>query len=325
MDQSTPGKFDTDCDEALGWIARLRAGSASDLDRQGFALWLAEDASHKQAMDAMLEMWDDLASVRYLPVTAIHSRPAANRDKWLAGALATAACLVVALLLWPQGFSENKQWNYQTNLGEQRSFELADSSRLSLNTASRVQVTYNDERRYVELIQGEAYFEVAKDSSRPFEVELGSARVTAIGTAFNIYRDDMASAITVTEGVVRVTELGDTGGRAPMVEVLHANQQLTANTMGLQASSKVDVAELIAWRRGELIANEMPLPELVAQIERYNGTHILITDSNVAALTVSGVFELNQPRAILDALELSLDLKVVTLDPQTLQLLKSPQ
>ena len=87
----------------------------------------------------------------------------------------------------------------------------------------------------------------------------------------------------------------------------------------------MDITSHIAWQQGKLIANEMPLLELVAQLERYRDTRILISDGDVAALTISGVFELDQPESILRALELSLDLEVVELDSKTVQLLKSGQ
>lgn len=87
----------------------------------------------------------------------------------------------------------------------------------------------------------------------------------------------------------------------------------------------MDLASHIAWQEGKLIAQEMKLPELVAQLERYRDTRILISDSDIAALTISGVFELGQPQSILRALELIHGLEVVELGPKTVQLLKSSQ
>jgi len=318
---------ESDRDTALSWIARFRSGIATDEDRQEFALWLAQDSSHRQAMDSMLDMWADLAAVRSLYSSApeITRRPAANQSNWLRAAIVSAACLVLVLIIWPQGSQDQNRMQYRTIVGEQRTIELEDSSIMTLNTDSIVTVSYNRERRSIELLRGEAFFIVASDSARPFEVETGSARVTAIGTAFNIYRDGQASSITVTEGVVRITELGGTGSRVPKSEVLHANQQLNATPRGLQPAISADVSHQLAWQRGELIARDMPLTELIRQIERYHDTHILIVDGNVAALTVSGIFELNELDPTLQALQLSLGLEIVELNSNTLQLLKPPQ
>ena len=320
-------KQESSRDTALGWIARFRSGSATDQDRQAFALWLSQDVQHKQAMDSMLDMWDDLASVRQLYSRGQEATPtsAANHNNWWRASVATAAGLVLALVLWPQSSTNNDAgMRYQTALGEQQTIELVDGSKMTLNTSSLALVSYDDEHRRIKLLRGEAFFEVAKDPSRPFDVNTGNAQVTAIGTAFNIFRNDQTSHIAVAEGVVRVTELGDTGSRAPATEILHAKQQLKATAQGLQDATSSDIAQSTAWLRGELIAQDMTLAELAGEIERYHDTHILIADSSIATLTISGVFQLKELGPILQALQLSLNLDVITLDDKTLQLIKSP-
>jgi len=317
---------ESDQDTALSWIARFRSDAVTDNDRQTFALWLAASPDHKKAMDSMLDMWADLASVQqlYADSEPVEVRPAANQGHWLRASVATAACLVVALLLWPQSQQPDNSSVYQTALGEQQSIELEDGSTLTLNTNTRVSVSYTVDHRRLKLIRGEAFFEVAKDPQRPFDVHTGSARVTAVGTAFNIIRGDNSSDITVTEGVVRVTELGDTGSRAPATEILRANQQLTATDRGLQTVVTVDIKQQTAWQRGELIASEMTLAELIRQIERYHDIHILVTDASIATMTISGVFQLSELDPILQALQISLNIDSIPVDSKTLQLVKAP-
>ncbi len=326
MSESYHNRFERDSEAALGWIARLRSDAASEQDRQAFALWLAEDPDHKRAMDAMLELWDDLGAVRHIPdLDAPAQEPvAANAPRYRPwAALAVVATLVVGLLLWPLQQANLEGEVYQTALGEQRSVELPDRSRILLNTDTRLRVTLQADQRLVSLLRGEAFFQVEPDRERPFHVDTGSARVTVLGTAFNVYREHDSTDVTVSEGVVRVTELGATGGRAPQIEVLHVNQQLRADRRGLHGVATVDTASRMAWQRGELVAQEMPLPELARQLERYHPTRILIPDPDVAALTVSGVFRLDQPEVILRALEVSLELRADRLDDHTVQLLKA--
>ena len=323
MSRGDTDTYEHDCNQALAWIARLNADDVADADRHAFALWLAEKATHRAAMDSMLELWDDLGSVRHLPFEPA-SAPAANQSSWWVLA-AVAASLVLALLLWPLLDSGEAPLELQTALGEQRSFELTDTSRLTLNTNSRVLVAYDRDRRYLELSRGEAFFEVASDPKRPFEVDSGSALVTAIGTAFNIRRSAEFASITVTEGVVRVTELGVSGNRIAASEVVRANQRLEASSSGLEPATRVESDREMAWQRGELVAVEMRLPELAAELERYHELRILIADPEVAAMTVSGVFQLDQPEAILEALVLSHGLQIVRLNETTVRLLKPVQ
>jgi transmembrane sensor len=325
MNARKQSNHEIDCDEALGWISLFRSTRASDEDRQNFALWLAGRPSRKHAMDKMLEFWEDLGAVSALPFQPTLNQPAANSSRWqLGGAIAmVAACLLVAVTLWPFSSAPSASQILQTSLGEQKVFELEDKSRITLNTASQVRVSYTEDQRYIVLIRGEAYFEVTPNESRPFHVDAGTARATVLGTAFNIYRSDNGAEITVTEGVVRVTELGSTGARSAQTDVLRANQQLTASQQGLAASHSVDTQAYIAWRQGDLVADEMQLTELVRQLERYHDTRILISDPEVAALKISGVFRLDQPDALILALEKTLDLKSIQVDNNTLQLLKA--
>ncbi len=81
----------------------------------------------------------------------------------------------------------------------------------------------------------------------------------------------------------------------------------------------------MAWQRGELVAEEMPLPALIEQLERYQQTRIIIADPNVAALTVSGVLQLDQPEASLSAIAVSLDLQITPLSDTSVLLLKAEQ
>ena len=327
MQESQLDSTDSNHDTALGWIARFRSGSASAEDHQEFALWLAQDSSHKQIMDSMLDMWADLASVQqlYADIPEATNRRAANHSNWFKGAIGAAACLVLALLLWPLSQQPITESLYQTALGEQQTVELEDGSTLTLNTNSRVAVSFDQQHRALKLIKGEAFFKVAKDPQRPFEVDAGSAQVTAIGTAFNIYRSGDASNITVVEGVVKITQLGNTPNRAPQTKILHANQRLKATSKGLQAAAKADVSRQTAWQRGELIAQNMPLMELVAQIERYHDTHILISDASIATLTVSGVFRLSELEPMLQALQLSLGLQATPVGRNSIALTRSPE
>ena len=317
--------YERACDTALGWIARLRSDESSQEDLQSFALWLNEDSSHHRAMDQMMELWDDLGVVNKLSLGS-QTREAANGPRWIAASVAMAACLVLAVFLWPQVDTTQPDSNtYQTAMGERSTVSLPDNSRVILNTDSSITVTYSDEQRHVSLARGEAWFDVAPSKLRPFHVDAGEARITAIGTAFNIHLMDKGTDVTVTEGVVRITELGETGSRAPATEVLRINQRLFTGGDGWSVATSDDTSHQLAWQQGELVAQEMPLPELLEQLQRYHRTRLLIGDPELATLTVSGVFHLDRPEATLKALELTLDLQARPLDENTIQLLKAGQ
>jgi transmembrane sensor len=318
---NTHARQDRQDTQAGEWLVRLRSGAVTEQERRDFALWLAADAANASAFDRVTELWEDLGVVSELPL-AIRGQPHRYRDR-LAGAMALAACLLLAALLWPGVQDPADYQHYRTGLGEQRTVVLDDGSEVMLNTRSSMIVAFSDEQRSVELAGGEAFFSVSDDPGRPFVVDAGSAVVTVIGTAFNIRRDDSSSEITVNEGVVRVVESGAPASRAPATEVLHPRQQLRAEPSGLRTVKTVDSEQAVAWRRGEIVAQAMSLPALAAEIRRYHDLNIVITDPAVAEMTVSGIFSVREPDAILRALQLSLGLEVEQINSNTLRLLKT--
>jgi transmembrane sensor len=314
-------------DTALAWIARFRSDFATDEDRKAFILWLSQSPAHKLAMDSMLDMWADLGCIKQLYSQSEITLPkrSANNASWLSVGAASAACLALALVFWPNSTQHSDLLRFQTAVGEQRTVELEDNSTLILNTNSQVTVQYSSERRSLKLIGGEVYFTVAKDAARPFEVDAGSAKVTALGTAFNIRRQGEHTSIAVAEGVVRIAETAKTGTRPMSTEILHADQQLDAGPQGLSAAAPADLQLKLAWQRGELVARDMSLSALTKEIERYHDVHIILTDARVASLTLSGVFAIADLDPILEAVQLTLGLEMVSIDANTLQLLKPSQ
>jgi transmembrane sensor len=129
---------------------------------------------------------------------ATHTRPA--RRSWLAVA---ASALIVA-------FAGAAWWQsaryplYSTDTGERRSITLVDGSTVDLNARSRLRIEFSKNERRVELLDGQALFQVAKDKNRPFIVASGEATVRAVGTQFDVYRKDSGTTVTVLEGRVAV-------------------------------------------------------------------------------------------------------------------------
>jgi transmembrane sensor len=114
--------------------------------------------------------------------------------------------LVAVCLGWWLTFSPAEQ--FQTKVGEQRSVVLADGSRVTLNTASKIEVRLQADHRVVQLLQGEALFEVAHDAQRPFDVHAGHVVVRAVGTQFDIDRRATRTVVTVVEGRVAMLAAG---------------------------------------------------------------------------------------------------------------------
>jgi transmembrane sensor len=182
---------------------------------------------------------------------------------------------------------------------------MADGSEVTLNTNSEIRVAVSERERRVELQQGEAFFEVAKDSRRPFVVVVGNKRVIAVGTRFSVRRDDEDIEVVVTEGKIRLESAGSPQPVAAGT-IAHASD---AGVL-LQKTGLAAAEEALSWRKGILVFHETTLADAIAEFNRYNIHKIVIADPGVASLRVAGNFRANNVDAFVRLLERGYPLRV---------------
>ncbi len=212
ISQQTADEPEAIKDQAAAWLVRLDGERGPEL-RADLQAWMARSPEHRAAITRLAKLWDQMNVLTELAVPL--DKPAAAADTgplhWLAGARwpALAASLVLALVVWQSVPVDLGRSNglYATAIGEQRSLDLADGSRLQLNTGSEVQVRYGEQHRDIYLLAGEVHFDVAKNPDKPFRVFAGKGRVQAVGTAFTVYLKDRDIDVTVTEGRVALAGL----------------------------------------------------------------------------------------------------------------------
>lgn len=174
-----------------------------------------------------------------------------------------------------------------TQVGETRTDRLEDGSRILLDTGSHLRVAYTSAARDVELLDGQAHFEVAKDPGRPFRVHTRFADVMAVGTAFDVAVLPTRTTVTLIEGRVNVRTLLAT----PRVESLTPGQQLgIAAEGGLLDIKPVKLESVTAWQRGTLVIDDAPLPEALAIMNRYSPTRIVVEADSLQGRRISAVF-----------------------------------
>jgi transmembrane sensor len=213
-----------------------------------------------------------------------YRRPAMRWAAALAASVVVAASLSWWFLLAPTE-------HYQTKVGEQHSVLLADGSRVTLNTASKIEVRLRADRRSVQLLQGEALFEVSHDARRPFDVYAGNVMVRAVGTRFDIDRRATRTAVTVAEGRVAVIATGSATGAFP---VLSARDRVIVDRAGPGVlEHNVNLAETTAWMQHQLVFHHRPLGEIADEFNRYNVGRIEIRSPSLRAQEVTGTFRSN--------------------------------
>ncbi|MFC6978484.1 FecR family protein [Microbulbifer taiwanensis] len=216
-------------------------------------------------------------------------RALSRKANWLPlASLAVAACLTLALL--PQ-LTLRLSADFFTGTGEQRSLLLSDGSRLFLAPESAVDIAYSDGGRSVRLLEGSAFFEVQPDPGRPFSVDAGGTRTTVLGTAFGVDRTDAGAVVSVVHGCVRVE---DRSVSPEVSDNLGAGDRL-AVTRGRGASlTRALPGEMALWRRGELIARNLTISEVVESFRRYYSGVIWVAEP-LASQRVTGLYRLDDP------------------------------
>jgi transmembrane sensor len=210
------------------------------------------------------------------------------------GAIA-AACVTVciAIVALPRAVKQPTSNLIETGTTATRTLALDDGSRIVLDRNSRLRVAFTNSDRDVELLDGQARFEAAKDAHRPFRVRTKSAEVVAIGTMFDVATLPMRTTVTLIEGRVNVRTITGTPQGESRVEALTPGQQLGITGDGQLLDKKmVQVENVTAWQRGTIVIDDAPLPEALAAMNHYSMTHIVVLDPTLQSRRVSGTFRI---------------------------------
>lgn len=271
--------------EASAWLVQLHGPNRTPAVEAGFRTWLAEHPENGRQFELVTETWD--AGSTPVPGMArmAHGSHGTSFRRW--GLVIAVAFVAIGLACWGlDAFWLNP--SYVTRLGEQRIVRLPDGTRITLNSNSRVSVAYRKLERAVRVERGEAYFEVAKETARPFLVRAGEHCVQALGTVFIVRYDPGRTAVTLVEGKITVSR--EDGAAAEIPAILTPGERLT-----FVGESKVRIDEprieaVTAWRRSEIVLDETPLADAIAELNRYDQTTLAIRDPKIAGLKVSGVY-----------------------------------
>jgi transmembrane sensor len=227
-------------EEASEWFVDFRVGDVDAAAREQFDEWLRRSPEHIRAYMEIAKTYVELPALKIAGKVDVDSliayahsaenvvpfentdsarppRPAGTasetgyrdsqattsgkhpRRRFLAAA--AAIVLSIAAVVW---WRTEQHPLYVTDIGERRSITLADGSTVDLNARSKLRIDFSKGERRVELLDGQALFQVAKDKNRPFIVASGAATVRAVGTQFDVYRKDSGITVTVLEGRVAV-------------------------------------------------------------------------------------------------------------------------
>lgn len=294
--------------EAADWCARLNSRTVSTSELEEFYRWRREPANAAAYAETELA-WraaralgadGDIADA----LGEVLTRPVAPGGWWRGWRFQLSAACAALLAVIAIGWGVTRPQILETAIGEQRLTQLADGSRVRLDTHSRVEVRLHRSARDISLTAGQAFFEVAKDSSRPFLVTANGSTVRAVGTRFGVRMDGDTVAVVLADGSVRVA--GAYAGSA----MLRPGEAVTLVGGKIGTPRPADVEALTSWTTGRLIFRDTPLVAAVAEMNRYGRTPIVLETSRADALRLNGVFDSGNTEAFVAAVSAVSGLRV---------------
>lgn len=306
-------------DPASGWFARIRAGNIDAGDDKVFTAWLQSDAGNESRLENCDLAWglmSDLAErpeVSRLIAEAVREVGGAPRVRgwrttgWAVAAIAMVTVLVGALA-WNTIFNRVSTAEYATQVGEQRTIDLEDGSKITLNTASHVKVRFSRKWRSVALVEGEALFAVHPDVQRPFVVVALGGMTTAVGTEFAVQLHRQNADVSVLEGTVTV---------APLVPVpsheavrVTVGQAVSYDVTGASGDVRsADATRIRAWQANRILFSNQRLADAIEEYNRYSATPLILEAPGLADRRVDGLFRVGDQEAFIHALEGALPLR----------------
>jgi transmembrane sensor len=299
--------------EAFAWVVKKHSRGLNDAEMAAFHAWCEADIRHKGAYVRAMAIHNAIhlaSGNQVIPAAAEESESdhaSIGRRQLMLGGLAAGMTAMACKFGWSALHPETV---LSTAKGEFRRVPLQDKSIANINSGSQIEVAFTQQQRKINLRKGEAWFEVAKDKSKPFIVEAGDALVRAVGTAFSVRRLAAGSEVLVTEGTVEVWSKDGTAQKRLVTAGEHAFLARAAKAIPVTRQPE-EVSRKLAWREGKLVLSSQTLSEAVADFNRYSPKTIVILDPSLQDKRLVGQYQLDAPELFAKDVSMILDVPIV--------------
>ncbi len=289
--------------QAVHWLLALsEGGTKGERARHDWQAWVDANPLHRRAWQRIAEVDGRLGAVPASVALQALSAPRLARRRAVQLALLLTAGTGALLAARETGTWQQLAADLSTSTGERRETMLPDGTRLTLNTASAVDLRYSATQRLIVLRAGEILLHSAPDPARPLLVQTAEGTARAIGTRFTVHQQPGQTTVAVLEGAVELRTQTDSALR------LGAGQQARFTASHIDGALPLGQGAA-AWAGGMLVADDMPLGDFIAELARHR-PGVLRCAPEAAALRVSGSYPLADTDRVLAALTRSLPVQI---------------
>jgi transmembrane sensor len=335
-------------DQAAEWVMKNDRG-LNAVEQDAFSDWLSESTEHRDAYAEHRYAWAELGRLAglqntdYAPV--VPDLLGKDNSPWyrkylskskLAVALPIAASIALVFSIFALNpfkeadpLPETKPSPFVNQILQRH---LEDGSVVDLNKGAEIETHITRDERLVKLISGEANFNVEKDTSRPFIVEVSGIRLRAVGTVFNVRMEDQRVNIVVTEGTVAVQHPKNPDPSDSQIEesLVRENYRAVVDFklenpfVQVNPVREEDLDVELMWQPRVIDFENAPLSQIVEEFNRRNPIKIEIEDEEIGSLRFTSIFWSNNVESFVRLLEANYGISVEVVSDNRISLSKSP-
>lgn len=268
---------------AARWFIRMQEAAPDAPERSQFEAWLLQHPSHQKEYLSISDAWQGIDSVSELQTLAQAKQADVffkqdERKKNMRKMVGSVASAVALMFIGWAGYQQYQTWQAtptlqlasETTRAQLVTQTLADGSHVTLNANTQIEIKYYRNQRHIDLIKGEAIFDVQPNPDQPFVVETNRLKVTVLGTRFAVNKLNQLERVSVDHGKVEVAS--KTGAEKIL---LQNNQVAEFKQAHLQPRPHVSALDYFTFTSGTLVFNQADLPEIAETLSRYHATPIL--------------------------------------------------
>lgn len=290
--------------QASEWLMRLQEGNLSPQEQHQLEQWQQQSTLHQKIWTKALQLQDKFSDVPndvIVPVMdkiQFYDQHRYKKYLWL------FAIIPALSALYYVDQQQQLSADYRSGVGERKTIRLMDGGKIILNGRSAIDIEYSNQQRLIVLRKGEIWIETAKDDlKRPFLVETRQGTAQALGTKYLVKMDDQSSFVAVAQGAVKITTK-----QSQQQNILQLDQQTYFDGEKIGNLSNFSEDD-IAWTKGFLMVNDLPLKDFVERLQPYQKSVIQL-EPKVENLKISGTYPIDDLQKVYQMLAQTYDLEV---------------